>query len=520
MKAGTLVRIALSAGLVLAEALVLAVPLALVPGPASAQFWDPFYRPRPPRAIPQQQPSFNPFGGGGLFDQPPPWQQQAPPPPRPPRVQISDFSKAPPPRKPDTPPTTSVVVLGDAMADWLGHGLEEALADNAEFGVVRKIRSHSGLIRNEQRTDSYDWVQSARDQLANEKPAFVVFMLGLSDRVQIRERAPARPAAGRPGQPAPAAPQPQPAPPPPPAQGQQVDQQNAEGPTKPEQPAAEPAPAAAASPTNATHEFRSDKWGELYGKRIDDMIAVLKSKGVPVLWVGLPPIRGPKARADLTYLNDLFRARAQKAGIIFVDVWDGFVDEDGNFSPRGPDYNGQVRVLRAADGVYFTKPGALKLGHYVEREIQRLMVARATPVALPAPEPQPQAPAKPGAPAPRPVAGPVVPLTAASAAPEELAGSNPVRGSTTDPVAMRVLVRGEAQQAATGRADDFSWPRQNADDAGIIPASVTPAAPAPTVQRPARKGQQAQAEKTAPKRPGGQTAAPAQAPAPAVPARR
>jgi hypothetical protein len=169
-------------------------------------------------------------------------------------------------------------------------------------------------------------------------------------------------------------------------------------------------------------------------------------------------------------------------------------------------------VLRAADGVYFTKPGALKLGHYVEREIQRLMVARATPVALPAPEPQQQAPVKPGAPAPRPVAGPVIPLTAASATPEELAGSNPVRGSATDPVATRVLVRGEAQPAATGRADDFSWPRQNADEAGIIPASVTPAAPAPTVQRPTKKGQQAQAEKTAPKRPGGQ-AAPAQAPA-------
>ena len=136
MNAGTLARIAVSAGLVLAEALVLAVPM-LVSTPASAQFWgDPFYRPRPPRAIPQQ-PSSNPFGG--FFQQQP---QQSPfwaPPaaPRPPRAQLGDFSKAPAPRKPDTPPTTTVVVMGDAMADWLGHGLEEAYADNPEFGVVR-----------------------------------------------------------------------------------------------------------------------------------------------------------------------------------------------------------------------------------------------------------------------------------------------------------------------------------------------------------------------------------------------
>ena len=65
-------------------------------------------------------------------------------------------------------PTTSVVVLGDAMADWLGHGLDEAFADSPEFGVVRKIRPNSGLIRGESRTD-HDWVQSARDLLDKAK---------------------------------------------------------------------------------------------------------------------------------------------------------------------------------------------------------------------------------------------------------------------------------------------------------------------------------------------------------------
>jgi uncharacterized protein len=413
------------------------------------------------------------------------------------------------------------------MADWLGHGLEEAYADNPEFGVVRKVRANSGLIRNEQRSDSYDWVPSARELLGPEKPDFVVMIIGLSDRVPIRERPAAR-AAGRPGQ---GGPQNQPA-----QQGQQKPQgqqsqqnqqgqqseqaqqqnqaQDSEGAIRPEQPAA----AAESGPTTAAnHEFRSEKWGELYAKRVDDTIAALKSKGVPVLWVGLPPIRGPRARTDLAYLNDLFRARAQKAGITYVDVWDGFVDEDGNFSLRGPDYNGQIRQLRSTDGVYFTKAGALKLGHYVEREIQRLMTARATPVALPAPEPQQPAPtAKPGTPAPRPAAGPIVPLTGTATAPEDLAGSGPSRSAsttpTTDPVAARVLVRGESSPAPTGRADDFSWPRPDADEAAIIPAAVTPpAAPAP--QRPTKKGP-VPAEKGQKK---GQSAS--SAPAPARPTR-
>ena len=515
MTAKSLAQMAVSAGFGAVEVLALVAACTLLASPAAAQFWgDPFYRPRPPRAVPQQQ---SPFGD---FFQPRPqrpfWEPQQPhraAPPRPTRAQMGDFSKAPPPRKPDTPPTTHVVVLGDAMADWLGHGLEEAYADNPEFGVVRKVRANSSLIRSESR-DAYDWVQSARELLGPEKPDFVVMMIGLSDRQSIRERPPARRPAqqGQQNQPAQQGqqkPQGQPS-----QQGEQAQQQNqaqdSEGAIKPEQPAAEPGPA-----TAATHEFRSEKWGELYAKRIDDTIAALKSKGVPVIWVGLPPIRGQRSRTDLSYLNDLYRARAQKAGIIYVDVWDGFVDEDGNFSLRGPDYNGQIRQLRSVDGVYFTKAGALKLGHYVEREIQRLMTARATPVALPAPEPQQPAPtAKPGTPAPRPVAGPIVPLTGTSTAPEDLAGSGSSRAaSTADPLAARVLVRGESAPAPTGRADDFSWPRPDADEAAIIPAAVTPpAAPAP--QRPTKKGS-APAEKGQPKK--GQSAA--SAPTPARPTR-
>jgi hypothetical protein len=31
-----------------------------------------------------------------------------------------DYSKAPPPRKLETPPTSTVLVIGDSLADWLG----------------------------------------------------------------------------------------------------------------------------------------------------------------------------------------------------------------------------------------------------------------------------------------------------------------------------------------------------------------------------------------------------------------
>ena len=114
----------------------------------------------------------------------------------------------------------------------------------------------------------------------------------------------------------------------------------------------------------------------------------LKSAGVPVFWVGLPSIRGPKSTSDMQYLNDLYRARVEKAGLNYIDVWDGFVDDSGRFIPQGADFEGQTRRLRAGDGVHFTKAGARKLAHYLEREIRRMLMPGSEPVALPSSEPQ------------------------------------------------------------------------------------------------------------------------------------
>ena len=51
--------------------------------------------------------------------------------------------------------------MGDAMADWLALGLEEAFSEKPEIGIVRKHRTESGLIRYDRRRD-VEWPQIAR----------------------------------------------------------------------------------------------------------------------------------------------------------------------------------------------------------------------------------------------------------------------------------------------------------------------------------------------------------------------
>jgi hypothetical protein len=432
----------------------------------------------------------------------------------------ADSSRAPPPRKPDTPPTVNVMVFGDSMADWLAFGLEEAFGDTPEVGITRKTRANTGLIRVEQRGESYDWPASAREMLNAEKPDYVVVMLGTFDRRGIREaikappRAPAGQKKGEDAKPAPGgqkkaedakpAPGAQPAPAAPAAQPAQqqaaapeakkdakkpVDNEAPpDAPQPQDQEQSPPAAPEAAIAGTVVREFRSEEWGELYAKRVDEMLGVLKARGVPVFWVGLPSVRGARSTSEMVYLNDLYRGRAEKAGVTYVDIWDGFVDEGGNYNNYGPDFEGQTRRLRAGDGANFTRAGARKLAHYVEREVRRVMQARLSPAA-PTPREEPEAdakapptPAAPGLP-PRPIASPVMSLTTPRDTNDTLLGAAPVRNATADSVATRVLVKGEPIEAPAGRADDFLWPRRDIVTAtGVLPPD--PVEEPPKVERP------------------------------------
>ena len=451
-------------------AAVAGISLALLL-PAQAQFWDWGNRP--------QRPS-NPFGG--WFSPGPPPQQQAP----------VDYSRAPAPSQKKPEATTSIVVVGDANADWLAYGLEDAFSENPEMGIVRKHRTDAGLINYGRR--DVDWPHAVREIIAAEKPKFIVMMIGNNDRQLIREKAPPAAKPGAPKAPAQqaAAPAATPAAPAQPADPeQQPDEEKA-----PEVPA-NATPEQIRQAAYGPWEFHTERWELAYIRRVDATIAALKSAGVPVIWVGLPAQRGPKATADSSYLNEIYRSRAEKAGIVYVDIWDGFVDEAGRYSPQGPDYEGQTRRLRTGDGVYFTKFGARKLAHYVEREIQRNIANRGLPVALPMPVDH--GPQVPGGPAQRPVAGPVVPLTAVKMAPEELIGGTRVPArAPVDATATRVLTKGEPIPAPSGRADDFSWPRggpANAEpvaaDPAATPAPAPAAAPPAAAKKPAAAATQA-----------------------------
>src|SRR5258708_6805615 len=142
--------------------IVLAVTIALVVGivgPASAQFFNfggPQQRPT------QQRGGFG--GGGGWFgnDFFTPFQ-----PSQAPKRVYQDFSKAPPPEKraDAAAPERNVLVLGDGMADWLAHGLEDASTEQPDTGVSRKATNTTGLTKHQPKRDPADWAAATNGNL-------------------------------------------------------------------------------------------------------------------------------------------------------------------------------------------------------------------------------------------------------------------------------------------------------------------------------------------------------------------
>lgn len=227
-------------------------------------------------------------------------------------------------------------------------------------------------------------------------------------------------------------------------------------------------------------ELFDERWRELYGKRIDELLAALKDHGRPVVVVGQPPVDDNKASDRNAKLNELLKEHVEKAGLIFVDVWDGFTDENGKFLMSGPAVDGQRRRLRTSDGAGFTRAGGRKLAFFVDRSLGKLLNGGAVPSATAA------AGATPGGGTSLPM---LIQLTGAGAAgsAKTLAGGarpgEPAR--IPDTSASRVLISGEPLSPVNGRADDFRWTPPGAPPQPPPGAAAPAAAAAPPPATPA-----------------------------------
>jgi uncharacterized protein len=336
-------------------------------------------------------------------------------------------------QKPMTAPTRTftVAVIGDSLGQFLEEGLADIYADRPEVVILKQARESTGLVRD----DYFNWVQAASKLASgNQHVDLAIMMIGSNDRQPIEDAA-------------------------------------------------------------AVYDPLTPQWKRIYAERVDAISKALRNKGIPFLWVGAPIMRsGPLSDAMLA-LNDIYKTNVEKEGGTYLDVWDLFSDDSGQYALYGPDVNGDTARLRSSDGVHFTQAGARKLAQFVEPHIDQLMdqskpkpdqpIAGVAPLVAPAEPllarvrvegarpaeatrgglgdlrnlvPAPAAPLPPVIPI-RPPAGPVVALTAPVVAPDgKLVSHALVQSSSEGENVEQMLSEGAPIQPRPGRADNFQWP--------------------------------------------------------------
>lgn len=116
----------------------------------------------------------------------------------------------------------------------------------------------------------------------------------------------------------------------------------------------------------------SEPWLAAYNNRTQTLAKSVQDEKIPLVWVGLPPVKSGKMSRDYLVFNEIYRTQVEGVSGTYVDVWDAFTNAEGQFVSAGPDINGQIKRLRASDGINMNKTGRRKLAFYAKRAIMKL----------------------------------------------------------------------------------------------------------------------------------------------------
>ncbi len=196
-----------------------------------------------------------------------------------------------------------LLIIGDSMAQATGPSIKNLSEEADVIKAKLDYKVSSGLSR----PDFFDWPQYMIDQLVDVDPDAIVVIFGANDAQDFKYK------------------------------GRVV-------------------------------RLGSPSWRRAYQDRVGEAMEILTRNSRRVYWIGNPIMREDYFSERMAMINELYEAEAPlHPGVHFVKTWDLLVDSKGRYAEylRGED--GDLTLVRGADGIHLTRAGAdLVAAHILE----------------------------------------------------------------------------------------------------------------------------------------------------------
>lgn len=119
------------------------------------------------------------------------------------------------------------------------------------------------------------------------------------------------------------------------------------------------------------HAFGTEGWKAAYAKRVDDLVALLRSRDVAVYWVGLPRMKRESFDGRMALINEVVSARMRALGVPWIETTALTSNADGGYEAYLPNDAGRRTLMRANDGIHMSMAGYLRMSAPVAERLKR-----------------------------------------------------------------------------------------------------------------------------------------------------
>lgn len=119
------------------------------------------------------------------------------------------------------------------------------------------------------------------------------------------------------------------------------------------------------------HAFGTPGWRAAYARRVDDLVTLLRSRGVAVYWVGLPKMKRESFDEKMRLINEVVGGRMRALNVPYIETTSVTAGPDGGYEaylPESP--GGRPRLMRAHDGIHMTMAGYLRIAAPVAERLR------------------------------------------------------------------------------------------------------------------------------------------------------